>query len=98
MLCAEKLIAAKLKGADERRFAPQSVARGGVGWRASRERPLHAAFRRPSIQPKRPDKMIAGAADPSAAARWARSALPAPQPAGRVRFDARGIVHGLEAR
>ena len=27
-----------------------------------RERPLHAALRRPSNQPKRPDKMMAGAA------------------------------------
>jgi hypothetical protein len=69
-----------------------------VGGLSHRERPLHAAFRRPSIQPKRPDKMMAGAAGPSAAGRWARSALPAPQAAGRVRFDARGVVHGLEAR
>ena len=34
MLGAEKLIAAKLREADERRFAPQSGARGGIGWRA----------------------------------------------------------------
>ena len=38
------------------------------------ERPLHAAFRRPSIQPKRPDKMMAGAA------------VPQRRPAGRVRL------------
>ena len=40
---------------------------------------------------KRPDKMMAGAAGPSAAARWARSALSAPQQAGRVPVDARGV-------
>ena len=55
------------------------------------ERPLHAAFRRPSLQLKRPDKMMAGAAGRSAAACWARSALSAPQQAGRVPVDARGV-------
>jgi hypothetical protein len=64
------------------------AAAGGL---RRRERPLHAAFRRPFIQPKRPDKMMAGAADPSAAACGARSALSAPQQAGRVPVDARGV-------
>ena len=54
---------------------PQSGARGGVGWRAKApERPLHVAFRRPSIQPKHPDKMMAGAAGPQR------------RPAGRARL------------
>ena len=79
MLCAAKLIAAKLREADERRFAPpeRRPMVASVGGLRSRERPLHAAFRRPSIQPKRPDKMMAGAAGPSAAVCWARSALSA---------------------
>jgi hypothetical protein len=46
------------------------------------ERPLHAAFRRPSIQPKRPDKMMAGAAGPSAVPSWARSAYLPPSQLG----------------
>jgi hypothetical protein len=32
ILCAEKLIAAKLREADERASLPRSAAHGGVGW------------------------------------------------------------------
>ena len=86
MLCAEKLIDVKLREADERRFAPSERRPwwASVGGLRCRDRPLHVAFRRPSIQPKRPDKMMAGAAGPPAAARWARSAFICPQQAGRV--------------
>jgi hypothetical protein len=80
-----------MSGALLPRASPMAASVGGL---RRRERPLHAAFRRPSLQLKRPDKMMAGAAGRSAAACWARSALSAPQPAGRVGFDA----HGLKAR
>jgi hypothetical protein len=51
MLCAAKLIAAKLREADERRFAPpeRRPMVASVGGLRRRERPSHAAFRRPSI-------------------------------------------------
>jgi hypothetical protein len=69
---------------------PRPAAPGGVGWRASSSPPdiRRKADERHSCSAGRaPDKMMAGAARPSAAARWARSALSA----GRVPVDARGV-------
>jgi hypothetical protein len=61
-----------------------------VGGLRRRERPLHAAFRRPSNQPKRPDKMMAGAAGPSAELGRARLYLP-PSKLGTSSVDASGV-------